>query len=124
MPGERHQGRAQHQFGRTRRPLALALDGLQPLHEAADIKRHAGKFRSHRFQRTIDRDAGGDGAIGKVPHAAAFSFRTACLLRFPGGSDARLQLAARETGKQPFPGCKRLIREEWPATPLLQSHKA
>ena len=104
--------------------MTLTLHDLKPLHEVADIKRHAGKLRAHCLQRTIDRDPRGDRAVGEVGHATARAFCTARMMRFPRGGDPQLQLTAREISKQPFPGRKRRLREKRPASLFLQSRKA
>jgi hypothetical protein len=64
MPRQSQQCGAQHQLGGPDRPLAFTFDRFQPLHEAADVERHAGKLRPHRFDSTVD---------GKTRRHRAFS---------------------------------------------------
>ena len=45
----------QHDFGRARRPAALALDIFEALEEAADVEQKPGEFRSDRVERTAAR---------------------------------------------------------------------
>src|SRR5688572_21340028 len=67
MAVELHQRGLEHELGGAGRPLAFALDNLQPLFEAADIEHDAREIRAHGV------DSAGDAGAGR--HDIVLEFR-------------------------------------------------